>query len=108
MQLDGAAEDEIDGVVIGIETHEDEEIVDPVGNAKAEHLGIELGRLLWILDDESDVAEFERPDSVMLQMLAEIAPLLEQRDGGALVVLKRQHGADAGRGIAAQLALDAV
>src|SRR5690348_8145889 len=108
MQLDGAAADEIHRVMIGTTAHEDEEVVDPVGDAKAEHLGIELRGLLRILDHEGDMAEFQRADAVMLQMLAEIIPFLEQRDGGALVVLKRQYRADAGRGIVAQLAFDAV
>src|SRR4029077_2469242 len=55
-----------------------------------------------------DVAELERADAVVLQVLAEIAPFLEQRDGGALVVLEGQHRADARRRIVAQLALDAL
>ncbi len=54
------------------------------------------------------MAELERADAVMRQMLAEIAPFLEQRDGRALVVLKGQHLADAGDRVVAQFALDAV
>ncbi len=41
-------------------------------------------------------------------MLAEIAPVVEQLDGGSLVVGKREHLTDAGRGIIAQLAAHAV
>src|SRR6516162_8994570 len=76
MQLDGAAADEIHRVMVGVAAHEHEEVVDPVGDAKAEHLGIELRRLLRIFDDEGDMAEFQWPDAVMLQMLAEVAPSL--------------------------------
>jgi hypothetical protein len=50
------------------------------------------------------VAELERADADRLQMLAEITPFLEQRDRRALVVLERQHLADAGNGVVAQLA----
>src|SRR6516164_3173794 len=108
MQLDGAAANEIHSVMIGVAAHEDEEVVDPVGDPEAEHLGIELRRLLRIFDDEGDMAEFQWPDAVMLQMLAEVAPFLEQFDGRTLVVLKREHRANAGNGIVAQLAFEAV
>src|SRR6516162_234949 len=54
------------------------------------------------------MAEFQWPDAVMLQMLAEVAPFLEQFDGRTLVVLKRKHRANAGNGIVAQVAFEAV
>ena len=54
------------------------------------------------------MSELERPDPRHLGVLAEIAPVLEQLDGRALVVLEGEHLADAGNGVVAQLALDAV
>ena len=52
--------------------------------------------------------ELERADAGDLLVLAEIAPVLEQLDRGAFVVLEREHLADAGNGIVAQLAAHAV
>ena len=57
---------------------------------------------------ERDVAELERADAAHLVVRAEILPLREQVDCGALVVLEGEHLAHAGNGIVAQLALDAV
>ena len=52
--------------------------------------------------------ELERADAGDLLVLAEIAPFLEQLDRGAFVVLEREHLADPGNGIVAQLAAHAV
>ena len=54
------------------------------------------------------MSELERSDARHRRVLAEIAPVLEQLDGRALVVLEREHRADAREGIVAQFALDAV
>ena len=54
------------------------------------------------------MAELIDADAVVLQVLAEIVPFLEQRDAGALVVLEGQDLAKARDRIVAQFALDAV
>src|SRR5579884_1098813 len=108
MHFDVVAANEIHGVVISVATHEHEEVFDPIGDAETHHFLIELGRLLRIIDHPGDVAELERTDADMQEVLAQIAPLLEQRDGGALVVLEGQRRANARNRIIAQLALNAV
>ncbi len=108
MHFRGRAADEIHGVMIRIAAHEHEEVGNPIRDPEAHHLAVKLGGLCRILDDPGDVAELERPDAVVLQMLAEIAPFLEQRDRRALVILKREHRPDARNRIVAQLAFDAV
>src|SRR5262249_25314780 len=100
--------EEVHGVMIAVAAHEAEEIPDPVGDAEAEHLLVERHGALDVGREEGDVPELERPDAGDLRVLAEIAPVLEQLDGGALVVLERQHLAHAGNRIIAQLAAHAV
>ena len=75
---------------------------------KPQDLLVEIRGLLRIVHHPGNVAELERPDAVMRQMLAEIAPVPEQRDAGALVVAKGQHRSRAGNGIIAQFTFDAV
>jgi hypothetical protein len=74
---------------------------------EAQDLVVELARLLRVVDHPGDVAEFQRTDAVVRQVLAHVVPLFEQRDRGALVVLKRKHRAYTGDRVVAQLALDA-
>ena len=76
--------------------------------AEAQHLAVKLGGLRRVLHHPGDVAELERSDAVVLQMLAEIAPLLEQCDRRALVVLEGENRPDARHRVVAQLAFDAV
>ena len=102
MHLRLLAGEEIHRVVVRPAAQEREEVLDPVGHAEAEHLRIELGDLLGVVDDEGDVAELERADADHLVMLAEIAPLREQLDGRALRVLELQHLADARDRVVAQ------
>ena len=99
VHFDVVAADEIHRVMVGVAAHEHEKIVDPVGHLKAEHLLVEFSGLLRVVDHPGDVAEFQRADAIVLQVLAEIAPFLEQRDGGALVVLEGEDLADAGRDV---------
>src|SRR6516165_8400497 len=104
MELHVRPADEIASVMIGIAAHEAEEIADPVGDAKAEHLLVEADGTLDVGREKGDMPELQRTDAGDLLVLAEIAPVLEQLDGGALVVLERQHLAYARDGIVAQLA----
>src|SRR5436190_6446993 len=108
MQLHVRPGKEVHGVMIGITAHETEEIPDPVRHAKAEHLLVESDGTLNIGREEGDMPELERADAGNLLVLAEIAPLLEQLDRGALVIGKRQHLANSWNGIVAQLAAHAV
>src|SRR3984893_1666859 len=108
MELHIGAGEEIHRMMIGIAPHEAEEIADPIGDAKAQHLFIEADGALDIGREEGDMTELERTDAGHLLVLAEIAPVLEQLDGGSLVVGKREHLTDAGHGIIAQLAPNAV
>src|SRR5437764_9246186 len=108
MQLRLRPSKEIHSVMIGITAHETEEIPDPVRHAKAEHLLVESDGALNIGREEGDVPQLERADAGNLLVLAEIAPLLEQLDSRALVIVKRQHLADSGHGIVAQLAAHAI
>src|ERR1700686_2185525 len=96
MQLDSRAGEEIHGVMIRIAAHEAEEIADPVRDAKAQHFLVEGNGALDIGSEEGNMPELERADAGDLLMLAEIAPILEQLDGRALVVGKRQHLPDPG------------
>src|SRR5262245_10231336 len=82
------AAEEVHGVMIRIAAHEAEEVADPIGDAKAEHLLVESDGALDVRRVESDVSELERADAGDLRMLAEIAPFLEQFDGRSFVVLE--------------------
>src|SRR6266566_8270079 len=104
MELHVRPGEEVHAVMIGIAAHEAEEIADPVRDAKAENLLVEADGALNVGRVESDMAELERADAGDLLVLAEIAPLLEQLDGGSLDVGERQHLPDAGNGVVAQLA----
>src|SRR5436190_19386630 len=108
MQLHVRPGKEVHGVMIGITAHETEEIPDPVRHAKAEHLLVESDGALNIGREEGDVPELERADAGNLLVLAEITPFLEQLDSRALVIVKRQHLADSGYGIVAQLDAHAI
>ncbi len=94
--------------MVRVAAHEAEEIADPVGDAEAQHLLIEAHGALDLGRIERDMAELERANAGNLLVLAEIAPVLEQIDGGTFVVLERQHLAHARNGIVAQLAAHAV
>src|SRR5271166_793395 len=91
MKLDVRPAEEVHGVMIGIAAHEAEEIADPVGDAKTEHLLVEADSALDVGGEECHVSKLERDDAGELLVLAEIAPILEQFDGRSLVVLERQH-----------------
>src|SRR6516165_9283509 len=108
MELHVRPADEIASVMIGIAAHEAEEIADPVGDAKAEHLLVEADGTLDVGREKGDMPELQRTDAGDLLVLAEIAPVLEQLDGRALVVLERQHLAYSRDGIVAQLAAHSV
>src|SRR5271170_8266251 len=60
----GAA-DEIHRMMIRVAAHEDEKVVDPVGDLKSEDLAVKLRGLLRIFDHPRDVAELERPDAMV-------------------------------------------
>src|SRR5207248_1559255 len=96
--------EEIHGVMIGIAAHEAEEITDPVGHTEAEHLLVEANGALDIRSEKRHVAKLERPDAGDLLVLAEITPVLEEIDAGALVIFERQHLTHARDRIVAQLA----
>src|SRR5215470_6044484 len=108
VKLGAVAADEVDGVVIGVAAQEDEEVADPVGHAKAQNTLIERGGLLRARHDEGDVTELQGTGAEHLFVAAEIAPFLEQLDGGALVVFEGENLSQAGNGVVALLALDAV
>lgn len=101
MHLDVITSDEIYRVMICVAAHEHKEIIDPIRNAEAQYPLVELGRLLWIVNYEGDVPEFQRTDAEMTQMLAEVIPFLEKCDRGVLVVLKHQSRAHPGNRIVA-------
>src|SRR6202035_3456760 len=103
MQPDGSTFDEVDRMVIGIAAHEDEEIPDPVRYPEAEHFLVERDGGIHVLHHEGDMAELERPDAGYLLVLAEVAPVLEELDGGALAIRKRQDLAEPGDLIVGQL-----
>src|SRR6516225_10568370 len=108
MELHVRAAEEIDSVMIGIATHEAEEIADPVGDAKAEHLLVKADGTLDVGREKGDMPELQRADAGDLLVLAEIVPVLEQLNRRALVVLERQHLAYSRDGIVAQLAAHTV
>src|SRR5437870_1574059 len=81
---------------VGLAAHEAEEVADPVGHAEPEHFSIERYRPLDVRGEEGDMPELERADTGDLRVLGQVAPVLEQIDGGSLVVLERQHLAHAG------------
>jgi len=68
------AADKIHHVMVRIAAHEHEPVVDPVGDFETEDLLVEIRGLLRIVHHPGNVAELERPDAVMRQMLAEIVP----------------------------------
>ena len=108
IHLAAGAANEVYRVVVGVAAHEDEIVVDPVRNLESKNAGVEFGHFIRVFHVPRDMAELERADAVMRQVLAEIIPFLEQRDRGSLVVLETEQRTDAGRGIVAQLARDAV
>ena len=59
MQLRHLVDDEVDAVVVGIAAQEHEEIAAPVGDAEAEHVGVEFGDLLHVAHAIGDVAELD-------------------------------------------------
>ena len=95
MQLHVGPGEEIHGVMIRVAAHEAEEIPDPIGDTKAEDPLVEGNRALDVGRKESDMPELERSHTGDLRVLGEIAPVLEQVDGGSFIVLKRQHLAHA-------------
>ena len=85
MHLGGLAAHEVHGVMVGAAAHEHEPVGDPVRNAEAEHLAVEIGELLGLVDDEREMAELERPDAGHGGLLAGDRRLLGvDLDGGAL------------------------
>ena len=93
---------EVHRVMIGAAAHEGKPVADPVGNPEAEHLLVEAGDALHIRRDEGDVAEFHRPYSSDLMVVAEVVPAGEELDLGALVVLEDERLRNARCGIVAK------
>jgi hypothetical protein len=108
MHVDVLAGDEVHRVVVGVAAHEHEEIADPVGHSKAQHLCIELGHRLGVVHGEGNVAKFERADAADRLAVADEGPFVEQLDHGAFGIGERQQFGRARDGIAAQLRVHAV
>ena len=108
MKLRLRVDDEIDGVVIDAAAQEREEVVVPVGDPEAQHLGVELHRLLHVVDAMRDVAELERRDRRRLAVVLGEHVVGIELDHRALEVGEHQRPRRARRNAVALLALDAV
>src|SRR6478736_8171899 len=82
---------QVDGVVIATAAQEREEVSHPVGLAKPEYVDIELGRILDVADEERDMAELVRHDTLGREALARECITLERRRGSSLRVRERDH-----------------
>ena len=69
MQLRHRIDDEVDGVMVDAAAQERERVVAPVGDAEAQHVGVELHGLLHVVDAVRDVAELERRDHRVLAVV---------------------------------------
>src|SRR5690242_6378913 len=77
MHLDVLADNEIDRVMVGVAAHEHEEVADPVGNAEAEDVAVELGHRPGIMGDEGDMSELQHAGPDDLLTVADIGPFVE-------------------------------
>ena len=74
--------DEIQSVMIWIASQEDKKILDPVGNAKAEALFVEVRYCLGVRDREGDMPELHRSNAESLLARCHEGPFGEQLDHG--------------------------
>ena len=108
VKLRHRVDDEIDGVMIGAAAQEREGVGVPVGNAEAQHLGVELTTLLHVVDAMRDMAELERRDDGLPAVVLGEGVVGIKLDHGALEVGEHQGPRGARRNAVAPLAPDAV
>src|SRR5262249_20524723 len=108
MELRNFVHHEIDGVMIGPAAQKRERVIAPVRYPKAEHVGVELHHLLHVADAVSHVAELERHDADLAQVLLGEDIFGENLNPGILRVLEDDGFGDPRRDAAPPLALDSV
>src|SRR5262245_11378607 len=79
----GVALDEVHRVMVGVAAEKYEQVFDPIGDAKAEHLFVERRDAFRIRCDIGEMADLDRTDAGGLMLLADALPLREQLDRGA-------------------------
>jgi hypothetical protein len=99
MHVDLVAFDEVHRVVVCVAAHEHEEIIDPVGDAEAQHLAVELDHRLRLRHEEGDMSDLEHAGAHHLLLVADMTPFAEQLDAGAFGILERQHLGQARNGV---------
>src|SRR5262249_13828463 len=88
MELGSFGYDEIDGVIIGLAAQKRERLVAPVRYPKAENVGVELHHLLHVADSVGHMAELERHDAELAQVLLGEDIFGENLDPGILRILE--------------------
>ena len=96
----------VHGVMIAAAAQEGEEIAAPIGNAKAQHIAIELHDAGNVGTLIGDVTELERHDAGEGVVVRRESAVGEDFERGAFGILKRQRFANARRDVVTPFALD--
>ena len=93
-------------MVIWTAAHEYEEVINPVGHSKLQHMLVERRNGFRIGRKESDMPKLQRSYAGYFLVAADMAAFGKKLDHRSIRIPKRQQRANAGGGVTALLALD--
>ena len=106
MHLGSSAMHEVDGVMIGAAAQKRKKVAHPVRNAEAKRFDEKPDRALHVFNVESDVTEFDRPDSILWSSAWRLIGFVRQLDFDIFGANHRELFANARRGIAREACCD--